>query len=57
VRGRRIAVLGRGPWAAGPHTIAWNGRDDGDRPVPPGVYFATLEAAGRRTTARFAITR
>jgi hypothetical protein len=45
--GRRIATLADGVVEAGEHTRSWNGRDDDDRPVPAGVYFYRLEAAGQ----------
>jgi len=44
--GRRMRTLHRGPSRAGEHVVPWRGeRDDGSR-VPPGVYFARLDAGG-----------
>lgn len=49
--GRRVATLLGGRTTAGAHAAAWNGRDDGGREVPPGVYWAALETEdGRRAT-------
>lgn len=31
----------------GLHRIVWDGRDDGNRSVASGVYFISLEAAGK----------
>jgi len=41
VRGIRLRGLG-----AGAHTQVWDGRDDRGRPVPAGVYFLRVSAAG-----------
>ncbi len=43
--GRRVRGLTAGVLAAGPHAVGWNGRDDGGRPAPPGIYFARLHTA------------
>lgn len=45
--GRRVRALFRGESPAGPHAVTWDGRDDGGRRVPPGAYWARLDAAGR----------
>jgi hypothetical protein len=43
--GRRVRTLLRGPLAAGPHTVAWDGlADDGARPHA-GIFFLRLETA------------
>lgn len=46
VRGARVRTLARESLSAGSHTIAWDGRDAGGRPVPAGVYFVKLREAG-----------
>jgi hypothetical protein len=38
-RGRRVARLQDGQLEAGLRTLTWNGRDDGGREVPSGVYL------------------
>lgn len=49
VRGRHVrALLAPTRLDAGPHTQAWDGRDDAGRPVPGGVYLASV----RHGTAR-----
>ncbi len=57
VRGRLVRTLAApadGVRAAGVHRVAWDGlASDGSR-VAPGIYLATLEAQGVRTTARVA---
>ena len=45
-RGHRVAVLHRGPVDAGPFSAAWDGRDDGGRAVPAGLYLFRLAAVG-----------
>lgn len=41
--GRRVAVLARGPMAAGAYTRQWDGRDDNGKNAGPGVYFLRLK--------------
>lgn len=45
-RGRRVALLHRGPVDAGPFSAAWDGRDDGGRAVPAGLYLFRLAPVG-----------
>jgi len=49
VRGRALATLVDGDLAAGAHEAAWSGSP------APGVYFALLEAGGRREARRFVV--
>jgi hypothetical protein len=51
VDGRRVRALVSGRLEAGVHRAVWDARDDGHRPVPPGVYYARLTAGDRRFTA------
>ncbi len=46
VTGRRVRELVRGRREAGRHELQWDARDDAGRPVPSGVYFFRLRAAG-----------
>jgi hypothetical protein len=50
--GRRVRQLHRGRLGAGPHAIEWNGRDDGSRRVPAGIYFVRFQAPGRTMEAK-----
>lgn len=45
--GREVKTLHRGALAAGPHRFDWNGRDEGGRRSPAGVYFVRWQAPGR----------
>ena len=51
-QGRQVRELVRGRQPAGEQRVIWDGRDDGGRSVPGGLYFATLKAAGRTLEAR-----
>ena len=51
VDGRRVRTLASGWHEAGVHRAVWDARDEGRRPVAPGVYYARLTAGGRRFTA------
>ncbi|MGE5176578.1 MAG: S8 family serine peptidase [Hyphomicrobiales bacterium] len=50
--GRLVRVLMDGPLTAGPHAIAWDGRDDRGSRLPSGVYFARVQAAGKSQSAK-----
>jgi hypothetical protein len=55
VAGRRIARLVDGELPAGPHQATWDGRDEGGRSVPAGVYFYDLVQGGSRTAKRMVV--
>lgn len=42
--GRRLRELAAGRFAAGQHSVVWDGRDDAGRPLPSGLYLAQLIA-------------
>lgn len=48
VNGARVRTLFDGVAGAGSHVTTWDLRDDQDRAVAAGVYFARLEWAGRQ---------
>jgi len=52
VRGARVRTLDRGEHAAGPHQAVWNGRDEAEREVPPGVYLVRLVTEDGRFVRR-----
>jgi hypothetical protein len=52
VDGRRVRRLIGWSLEAGPHSIAWDGRDDSGRRVPAGMYLFRLEASGKNWTGR-----
>jgi hypothetical protein len=43
--GRRVRMLGDGPFAAGQSQLLWDGRDDAGRRLPAGVYVCRLRTA------------
>jgi autotransporter-associated beta strand protein len=45
-RGRLAATVAEGPFAPGPHTLAWRPQAKGGGPLAPGAYVYRLEAAG-----------
>ncbi len=53
--GRRVRTLVAGELAAGPHVIAWDGRDDAGRRCPRGVCFAALRSAAGLCAARVVV--
>ncbi len=55
--GRLVRTLVRGEQPAGSYTVSWNGRDEGDRPVPAGVYLSRLQAGDRETAMKLIVTR
>jgi hypothetical protein len=52
VDGRRVRRLVGWSLEAGPHSIAWDGKDDAGRSVPAGMYLFRLEASGRSWAGR-----
>ena len=56
-QGRRVRALLAGALPAGEHPVAWDGRDDGGRPVANGIFFVRCEAEGRTLTRRIVAIR
>ncbi len=57
VDGRRVRTVVRGEREAGVHHVAWDGRDEGSRAVPAGVYYATFITVEGRSTRSFLMVR
>jgi hypothetical protein len=57
VDGRTVATLARGALAAGPHVLAWDGRDRTGSIVAAGLYFAVVETQDGRAAARIVRAR
>jgi hypothetical protein len=57
VDGRTVATLARGALAAGPHVMAWDGRDRSGSIVAAGLYFAVVETQDGRAAARIVRAR
>ncbi len=55
--GRRVRELCHERRPAGPSLVHWDGRDDGGREVPAGVYLARLEVDGHAVTTQLALVR
>ena len=52
VRGRAVRRLASGPFVAGPHQLAWDGRLEGGALAPAGVYVVRLDSEGRTVSRR-----
>jgi hypothetical protein len=48
VLGQRLRTLAFGPWPAGRHSVAWDGKDQSGARLGSGVYFMRLDAGGVR---------
>jgi hypothetical protein len=58
VSGRLVRTLIAGDHlAVGPHSVAWDGRNDGGGPVGSGVYYYRLDAEGRSDTGTMQLIR
>jgi len=57
VGGRLVRSLADGPWAAGRHVAAWDGRNEKGRRVAGGVYLMRLEVGGVSATAPVTLIR
>jgi len=55
--GRRIRNLLDDRLDGGPHTIAWDGRDDGGERVSSGVYFCRLTGGGSEIARRMVVVK
>jgi len=52
VAGREVARLTDRDFEAGEHTLRWNGMGEGGAPVPAGLYFVRIQAAGKSKVTR-----
>jgi len=57
MQGRALQTLVDGMLGAGPHAIAWNGRDSGGMPVGAGSYFVLARGPGQSVIARVTLLR
>lgn len=55
--GRLLRRLESRQAPAGPHAVAWDGRDDAGRMLPAGVYLARLRADDRSTAIRVCLVK
>ena len=56
--GRMVRTLASGSrLGAGPHTVAWDGRNDGGRDVANGVYFCSVRCDGEAVTGKLVVVR
>ncbi|MBA4377286.1 MAG: hypothetical protein C0395_01280 [Gemmatimonas sp.] len=55
--GRLVRTLVAGDRPAGPGAAVWDGRDEGGRDAPAGVYFCRLESAGAAVTRKLVLVR
>ena len=55
--GRLVARILHTPSASGEVRIDWDGRSDGGRDLPSGIYFLRLEGTGFTATSRLTIVR
>jgi hypothetical protein len=55
--GRRVRALASAAYAAGPHRLYWDGRNDGGRACASGVYWIALDTGRERRTRRAVVVR
>jgi len=56
-QGREVAVLVEARREAGPHAVAWDGRDTGGAPMPSGAYLVGLRAGAYVETRKVTLLR
>ena len=57
VKGVLVRTLVDEARSSGQHIVVWNGRDESGRMAAAGVYFYTLEAAGKRDTQKMVLLK
>ena len=58
LRGRAVRVLETGAaHTEGLHSIRWDGHDDSGQPLPSGVYYCRLEAAGQTLSQKMLLVK
>jgi hypothetical protein len=57
VLGRLVRKVAAGRHPAGVHKAVWDGKSEGGRQAPSGIYFAKLSAPGVNKTTRFVVVR
>lgn len=57
IRGAIVRTLIDGPVAAGARDLRWDGRDDGGRAVPSGVYFALVRSGEGTARKKIVLVR
>ncbi|MEN8005732.1 MAG: LamG-like jellyroll fold domain-containing protein [Candidatus Krumholzibacteriota bacterium] len=57
IRGRLIANLADRQYAAGKHSVEWQGRDSSGRAVPSGEYFFRVDIGGKVETRKAILLR
>jgi hypothetical protein len=57
LRGRKVADLANEVYAAGEHTLRWEGRDRRGQRVPSGVYFVKMTTTGQLFTQRVTLIK
>ena len=57
VTGRLVKVLANREFAAGEHTIFWDGSDEDGRLVPRGVYFYQLRTPSFVSQKKLAVLK
>jgi hypothetical protein len=57
ISGRRVRTLLNGQQDTGFHVVTFDGRNDMGNPLPAGVYFYRLQAAGKDSTKKLILTR
>jgi len=55
--GRRVAALPDAARGAGTFSVAWDGRSDAGRSLPPGLYFVRMKVDGRPVGVRKLVLR
>jgi hypothetical protein len=57
LRGRKVVTLGDGPYSEGRHSVVWDGKSDGGRDVPAGVYLVSLRSGAEVQSKTITLVR
>jgi len=57
LKGELVKSLSEGLYGAGKHSIAWNGRDNNNKPAASGLYFYSIKAGNKVSTHKMMLLK
>jgi len=57
IKGQRVNTLTNEFYQKGDHKVSWNGADELNKSVSPGVFFCRVEAGNKSTTKKLLLLK